>query len=42
MVENNILLLGALEEEKIKHIELISPLEIISPITIADKTKVTN
>lgn len=34
IVENDISLLGALKEEKIKSIELISPLEITSPITI--------
>ncbi len=34
IVENNITLLGALKEEKIKSIELISPLDITSPITI--------
>ena len=34
IVENNISLLGALREEKIKNIELISPLDITSPITI--------
>ncbi len=42
MVENDISLLGALEEEKIKCIELISPLEITSPITIENKIKVNN
>lgn len=34
MVENDITLLGALKEEKIKSIELISPLEVTSPIIV--------
>lgn len=34
IVENDITLLGALKEEKIKSIKLISPLDITSPITV--------
>lgn len=40
IVENNISLLGALEEEKIIKIELISPLDNTSPITTAKEYKI--
>ena len=39
IVENNISLLGALKEEKVKSIELISPLDITSPITIKKEVR---
>lgn len=42
IVENDISLLGALEEEKIIDIKLISPLEIVSPIIENEDIKVIN